>query len=306
MTDRALNLGLTTATTFTRVKLYTFGQPRVADKPYAQMLESRIGERFRITNRWARMGWARHQRRSAGVAGGGVPVALLAARMTPLAAHPLGKLSGDPTPHVPPTATAVVDANKVLSDFVRGVEAVRAGLPTWLSSLIPNLTPLAAAGYSYWHWGPQARTVLPCSAPGWCGVRGSARRQARRWASPHPSPLRLVNCPLQIMTLDYINPQGAPVRRTFALGNELRCADHDLDRCAAATQGGAGRGPLAAGAILAGWLARRRARQTALAGPAAALAPMRAESLRRSPHVALPLLVVPTVQRVHCGGPEKR
>lgn len=69
-----------------------------------------------------------------------------------------GERSGDPTPHIPPTAAAVVNANKVLTDFVAGVAGVRAGLPTWLAGLVPNLSPLAK-GYEYWHWGPQIMTL---------------------------------------------------------------------------------------------------------------------------------------------------
>lgn len=49
VTDQRSTLGL--ITTFHRVKLYTFGQPRVADKAYAAMLEEHIGERFRMVNR---------------------------------------------------------------------------------------------------------------------------------------------------------------------------------------------------------------------------------------------------------------
>lgn len=61
--------------------------------------------------------------------------------------------TADIVPHLPPSKQDVQDVTSLLSTLVRGVVSVRAGLPSWLKPLVPDLSPLLEVGLEFVHHG---------------------------------------------------------------------------------------------------------------------------------------------------------
>ena len=58
-------------------------------------------------------------------------------------------------PPAPPLQQDLQDVNSLLNTVVRGAVAARAGLPSWLQPLVPNLAPLLDYSLEFAHHGAQ-------------------------------------------------------------------------------------------------------------------------------------------------------
>lgn len=69
----------------------------------------------------------------------------------------------------------------LLSTLVRGVVSVRAGLPSWLKPLVPDLSPLLEVGLEFVHHGALVCPSCPCLL--WLLLRGGlgAAQPAVAW-----------------------------------------------------------------------------------------------------------------------------
>lgn len=82
------------------------------------------------------------------------------------------------------------DVTSLLSTLVRGVVSVRAGLPSWLKPLVPDLSPLLEVGLEFVHHG--ALNCPSCTCLLW--LPPWAARRAVAWLVLVPHEMLLHVC----------------------------------------------------------------------------------------------------------------